>query len=92
MAKYKTKSLIIGRKKRHGEFYPCFVNLFSENDPHLSKDIPDQFLDFEKIAKVVITGLEVIYLPDGNDIVINNLKEIQISQAGNTLKITGKHK
>tara|TARA_Y100000294_G_C8456776_1_gene296913 strand:- start:273 stop:605 length:333 start_codon:yes stop_codon:yes gene_type:complete len=90
MAKYKTKSLILGRKKRQGEHYPCFVNLFSQNDPHISNEVPDQFLDFEKISKVDIKDLNVIYLPAGNDIVINSLKEVSIVHKNGTLKITGK--
>ncbi len=92
MAKYKTKSIILGRKKRKGEYYPCFVNLFSDNDPHLSKEVPDQFLDYEKVGKVDIKGLNVIYLPAGNDIVINNLTEISITQKNSTLMVKGKQK
>ncbi len=92
MAKFKTKSIILGRKKRQGEYYPCFINLFSENDPHLSKEVPDQFLDYEKVAKVEINGLNVTYLPAGNDIVINDIKELSIIQKGSTLKIKGKQK
>lgn len=89
MAKYKTKSLILGRKKRKGDYYPCFVNLFSENDPHLSKEVPDQFLDYEKVKKVDIKGLDCIYLPAGNDIVINDLKEVSITQKNYTIIIKG---
>ena len=90
MAKFKTKSIIIGRKKRQGDFYPCFVNLFSENDPHLSKEVPDQFLDYEKIARVEIKGLTVSYLPAGNDIVINDLTEVAITKQKTVLKVSGK--
>jgi len=90
MAKFKTKSLILGRKKRKGEHYPCFINLFSQNDPHISKEVPDQFLDYEKVSRVEIKDLNVMYLPAGNDIVINSLKEVSITQKNDILRISGK--
>jgi len=90
--KHKTKSAIIGRKKgdEDSKTRPCFVNLFNTNNPHLSKDVPNTCLDFDKIHKVIIKNKDVNYLLQGNDLVLNDLKEIEIKQEKEHLTIKGK--
>jgi len=90
--KYDTKSVVIGRKKRPNKEdteYPCFLNLFNINDPHKSGQVPEKMLDFEKIHKVTINGLDVNYLLPGNDLVINDLEFIEVEVQGPHVIITG---
>ncbi|MBI5391186.1 hypothetical protein HZB02_06880 [Candidatus Woesearchaeota archaeon] len=86
---YKTKSVVIGRTKRTGESYPVFVSLFSVNDPHLTNKVPTDSFEYQGITKVIITGLEVGYLPLGNDLVINHLSSIDVEKKADLLIITG---
>ncbi len=91
--KYKTKSVLIARKKSiEGDFNrrPCFISLFDENDPHLNAQGPREVVEFDKIHKVVIKGLNVDYLLPGNDIVINNLTEIEIEVTNDYVYVKGK--
>jgi len=90
--KHKTKSAIIGRKKgdENSTTRPCFVNLFNINNPHLSEDVPDKCLDFDKVHKIVIKSKDINYLLQGNDLVLNNLKEIEIKQEKEHLIVKGK--
>src|SRR3989338_6643499 len=74
--KYKTKSVLIARKKESGDDFsrrPCFISLFDENNPHLNTQGPKEVVEFEKIHKVVIKGLNIDYLLPGNDIVMKCL-------------------
>jgi hypothetical protein len=95
MQTYKTKSVLIARKKRENpEDYnhrPCFVSLFDVNDPHLSIEGPKEVIEFSRKHKVLINGLNINYLLPGNDIVINDLEQIEISEKGDFVHITGKH-
>ena len=85
---FKTKSVVIARKKIKGEEYQCLVNLFDLNDPHLTPKAPKYCLDFD-CDTVLVKGLDFKYMPLGNDIIINDLKNISIRQDKNTLIITG---
>lgn len=91
--KYKTKSIIIGRKKSgdNPEVRPCFIALFDMNDPHKKNEVPAKIIDYDKIHKVVIKGLNINYLLPGNDLVINDLEFIHIKEDPNKphLTITG---
>jgi len=85
--KYKTKSIIVGRKKREfGKAYPrgakpCFIALFDTNEPQKQAHAPKEILIFEKCHKVVIeNSKEMNYLLEGNDLVVNDLKEIDVSE------------
>lgn len=91
---YKTKSAIIGRKKRENDndSYPCFVSLFNINNPHTSGQVPEKIIDFPKTHKVIITGLDINYLLEGNDLVINDLESIEIECHSGHLHIKGKQK
>ena len=91
--RYTTKSAIIGRKKRENErdeAYPCFISLFDINNPHTSGKVPVTILDFPLVHKVVIRGLDVNYLLEGNDIVVNNLEYIDVRVEEGHIHITGK--
>ena len=88
--KYKTKSVLIARKKEKDDSYTALVRLFDKNDPHMKKDLPDQFLDFRNIFRVIIKNADVKYVLLGNDIIINDLDEIIITKVDDTLKINCK--
>ena len=93
MVKYKVKSALIARKKSYDDDFsrrPCFISLFDENNPHLSTKGPRDVIEFSKVHKVVINGLDVDYLLPGNDIVINNLEEIDIDERGDHIYVKGK--
>ena len=95
MTLYKTKSVIIGRKKRPNETdedYPCFVHLFDINNPHTSGKVPKDMIEFPHMHKVIIKGLDVNYLLMGNDIVINDLEEIDIEAIEGHVHVSGKQK
>jgi hypothetical protein len=92
--RYKAKSAMIGRAKRKDKEsdYPIFIHLFSINDPHKTGHVPEEMLDFPETHKVVIHGLDVIYLPLGNDLLINNLEHIDITTEGPHISISGKQR
>ena len=97
--KLKTKSVILGRRNRDSKsksdddlMRPCFVDLFDVNNPHLSDKAPKKIFEFYKKNKIIITGLEVNYLLLGHDLVINDLKEIEIKEDKEHVYITGKQK
>ncbi|MBN1503392.1 hypothetical protein JW930_07670 [Candidatus Woesearchaeota archaeon] len=93
--KYHTKSAIIGRSGKRDEFGngPVFVHLFRINDPHKTDIVPEKFIDFQKIHKIVFENLNLSYLLAGSDILINDLEYIVVKEEkgkpGN-LVITGK--
>lgn len=90
--KYGTKSVIIGRKPKDEECKegerPCFVSLFDINDPHKTAEVPKEILEF-RVHKVIISDLDVNYLLPGNDLVINNLKSVDVEKEGDHLHVTG---
>jgi len=92
---YKTKSVLIGRKKRQDKedfnHRPCYISLFDKNNPHLCKEGPKKIIEFDKKHKMVIEGLNIHYLLPGNDLVINDLKELEVTEEGEVVKVTGKH-
>lgn len=88
---HKTKSIIIGRKKGGTEdFKPCFIAFFDVNNPHQKNLVPKKIVEFDRIHKVVIEGLNVNYLLPGNDLVINNLQSIDLKQDGEHIHVRGK--
>ena len=91
----KAKSIIIGRKKRETKDdieRPCFIALFDINDPHKSTKVPKEILDYEKVARVDINGLDIKYMLSGNDIVINNLMYVDVRLKGKIIFLKGKQK
>jgi hypothetical protein len=89
MEEYKTKSVVIGRKKAGEDKYNCIINLFESNNPHLNNEIPKDCLEYENINHIIFTETKILeYFLLGNDIVINNLSSIKIEQKDNKLTIT----
>lgn len=93
--KYKTRSVLIARKKSYADDFarrPCLISFFDENNPHLNVLGPKDVLEFLKVHKVVITGLNINYLLPGNDIVINDLEELEIEERGDHIYLKWKQK
>jgi hypothetical protein len=92
--KYQAKSAIIGRKGKRDEegSSPVFVNLFKINDPHKTSEVPIKFLDYKKIHKINIKKLSLSYLIEGSDILINDLKWIDVKSKEGHLDILGEQK
>ena len=93
--KYPVKSAIVGRMKRKSKdesTYPCFISLFNITAPHRSGQVPDKILDFERIRKVMIKGLEINYELAGNDLILDNLDELSVEQEGEVITVSGKQK
>ncbi|MBS3108280.1 hypothetical protein J4409_00240 [Candidatus Woesearchaeota archaeon] len=92
--KYKTKSIIIGRKPRlDKDDYsnrPCFISFFDITNPHKNNVAPKKVVDFLKVNKVVIKGLDASFLLMGGDLLIDNLKEIEITEKEGNVLIVGK--
>ena|SRR3989338_9623459 len=93
MAIYNAKSITVSRKpglNRDG-LWSAFIGFFDENNPHLKAKVPFKVLELKEVEKVRIRDLRNIsYYLMGNDIVINNLKEVVIDQAGHIVTLTGK--
>jgi hypothetical protein len=90
--KYKTKSIIIGRKKGEegSDTKPCFIALFDVNDPHKKNVVPKEIVEYDKVHKIMLKNFDVNYLLPGNDLVINDLVFIQIEKEGPHITIKGK--
>ena len=90
---YDVKSVVISRKPIHDkeESWSAFIGLFTENNPHLKGKEPFKIIEVKEIEKVRIRELRNIsYYLQGNDIVINNLKNITISEETGIVIVTGK--
>jgi hypothetical protein len=94
--KFKTKSVLISRKKREKGQPECdlcrsfFINLFDINDPHKTSEVPKKMIEFDDIHRIIIKDLYINYLSAGKDIVINNLDNIEVKKKGNHLFLKGK--
>ena len=90
--KYKAKSVVLSRKpgKDKDGLWTAFIGLFQENNPHLKGRAPFTVVELPDVEKVRIRDLRNIsfYLM-GNDVVINNLKEVKISKQGFIVTIAG---
>ena len=94
--RHKTISAIVGRSGKRDEDGngPVFIHLFSENDPHKKNIVPDKFIDFEKMHKIMFKGLDISYLLAGSDILINDLEYLDVeedSTSKGNLIVSGKH-
>jgi len=89
--KIEAKSAIVGRKGKRDEEgnSPVFVNVFKINNPHKTSEVPIKFTDFDKIHKINIHKLTLSYLIEGSDILINNLKWIEVKERDGHLDIYG---
>ncbi|PIN76796.1 hypothetical protein COV17_01065 [Candidatus Woesearchaeota archaeon CG10_big_fil_rev_8_21_14_0_10_36_11] len=93
MKTYNVKSITISRKpgKNKDGFWTAFIGLFNENNPHLKAKAPFEVLNIPDVEKVRIHELRnVSYYLMGNDIIINNLKELTIEKDDNILILKGK--
>ena len=91
--KYNYKCAIVARKKiRETDSYNCLINMFDINEGHLSGEVPKEFLEFENVKKVEINGLNLCYFLIGNDVVINDMESLEITEEDDKLLITGKQK
>ncbi len=95
--KYNTQSAIIGRSGKRDEFGngPVFIHLFNENDPHKKNIVPEEFIDFQKIHKIIFQDVTLSYLLAGSDILINDLEYIEVDEdkeSKGNLIVKGKHK
>lgn len=87
--KYKTKSILVTRMPRKGnnEFKTASIKLFKINDPHKTAELPTKMLEYINIEKILLKKLDIDYYLEGNDLIINNLKNIKIEKKGNTIYI-----
>ncbi len=93
MPTYKVKSITVSRKpgETKDDFKTAFIGLFNENNPHLKAKEPIDVLEIKNVEKVRIRDLRNIsYYLMGNDIVINNLKELNLDFKDHILTLTGK--
>lgn len=49
-------------------------------------------LDYDKVDKMCINGLDINYLLAGNDLVINDLEFIDVKVDGAVIQLSGKQK
>ena len=92
MDTYKVKSITISRKPGADKdgFKTAFLGLFESNNPHLEAKVPIKVLEIANVEKVRIHDLRNIsYYLMGNDIVINDLRELNVDYKDNILTLTG---
>lgn len=71
--------------------YVILIKLFSENNPHCTLNVNFHEFEFENISVVSFKNFgEVNFLSFGNDIVINDLKDVDISIDDDNLLIIKK--
>jgi len=80
MAKYECKCAILGRLAWDSKYpeRPVFVRTFNVNDAHLTAEVPKDTPEFQNIKIMRIEGLIVDYFTEGSDLVLNNLKFIEV--------------
>jgi len=79
--KHKAKCAMLSRKPRTNEdddFKTAVIALFNENNPHKTGKTPLKVLEFPNMEKIRVRNLNVSFYLEGNDIVINDLKEIKL--------------
>ena len=95
MQKYDCKCVILGRLAWDPKYpeRPVFVRTFRKNNAHLTGEVPKDTPEFQNIKIMRITGIDVDYFTEGSDLVINNLKYVEIGvdpKDKTTLIVTGK--
>ena len=73
------KSIVVSRKpgRDRDGLWTCVVGLFTDNNPHLKAKVPFKTLEFSECVKIRLHDLRNVslYLM-GNDLVVNDLKEV----------------
>ncbi|MBS3119893.1 hypothetical protein J4475_03655 [Candidatus Woesearchaeota archaeon] len=92
---YKCKSAIIGRMHKRSkktterlDTLLAFVNLCDKSNPIRNNVMPFKFLEFE-VQDVKIKGLDVDFMIDGSDIVLDNLSSLSLEVEDDVLVISG---
>lgn len=92
--RYEAKSIIIGRKPRiDKDDYsnrPCFISFFDVNNPHKLNIAPNEIVEFLKINRVIIKGMDINFLLMGGDLLVNDLEYVEIEESEGHVLITGK--
>ncbi len=88
--KYSTKSVLATRLPRKGdnEFKTASIKLFDINDPHKTKELPTESLEYDNIEKITIKKPKIDYFLEGNDIIINDLKTVNIEKKGHIIALS----
>jgi len=88
--KYAAKSVLVTRLPRieNNEFKTASIKLFKINDPHKTDELPIESFEYPNIEKIIIKNIELDYYLEGNDLILNNLKEISIEKKGNIVEIS----
>ncbi|MFP4117791.1 MAG: hypothetical protein ACLFTR_02610 [Candidatus Woesearchaeota archaeon] len=84
---YEAQSVIIGRKKSGDDSYSVLINLFAADDPHLSTDSPLQSFEYCDKTLVVEKSERFMFLPEGNDVVINSISGVEIIEEDDTVTL-----
>jgi hypothetical protein len=89
--KFATKSALISRLPRKGDntYKTAVIRIYNVNNPHKTTEFPTRTIEFDNTEKIRIRRLNVSYYLEGNDIVINDLEEIFITQEENKLIVKG---
>jgi len=78
---FKAKSAMLSRKPRANEkheFKTLVIALFDKNNPHKTGETPLKVLEYPNMEKIRIRNLSVSYYLEGNDMVINDLKSVNL--------------
>lgn len=91
--KYNVKSIIVSRTKKDNwdpdrEEKPILVALYDVPMPHKSGKEATKILEYE-VHKVVFEDLTVQFLTSGKDLLVDNLKSIEILSVNHHLVIKG---
>ncbi len=94
MTKYKAKSMLVSRIKNYNkeehEMYPynTQVKFFKINNPHKTIKMPFKILEFRALSCYLKNFKVAKFLPWGNDLLFNDLKEVKVEFVDERLHIT----
>lgn len=91
MTRYETKSVVLSRKpgKDKDGLWTAVIALFTQNNPHLKGEVPFKTVDIEDVVKIRLHELRnVSFYLMGNDLVINNMKYLDVEFDENSRIIT----
>jgi hypothetical protein len=77
------------RAKKDDPFKTAFFKLYScAGDPMMFTGFPDKELTFANIEKVIFTNMTPEYYLEGNDLVVRNIKAIELEEKNNAIYVT----